>query len=519
MLRANFIREKISWIVSLLLLAIAIGVIALLVFDYSKSFVHPTDFLDILARSVSNGLSVDWDDLKNSIAQWGPEESRPRFLAFLVEGFDTKLRLFLYNFIMLPATLWPIAWLFQIVVGPVFLFRLVRNLGGDRTASTVTVAIYLSSIGFLSGIAMAFIPGKALVTVSLIIAMYSLSSIRQAKFSDAPPATIAAALLSVFAGLFLDEVGLFAFVLLPIMFWRLFWDPGAHPIGRKPDWSGIALCAIPGVAFLALVVVVIPSFYEQLFHRPFDYLGNVFAVGVGSLGAESVFVGPHGTFGWEILWEDFANLFGISLVPVQMSPFTTDNPQDIGLVQVGNVPKLVGIAAFFGPVAICAARRSKAAQWLRRVMITTVVFVVLMTLLSIRHNPLIIGYYYGASFSLFIALLVGLAVAAAGRMGPAWRLAGVLAAGLIVFVQINNFMFVNDRWRVLHYQYAVRSIAAREFNLSDNEVSRGELFAIRSAWKENKLEPYLSGHAISVGAVYLAYELRAIDRLSPRPAK
>jgi len=61
---------------------------------------------------------------------------------------------------------------------------------------------------------------------------------------------------------------------------------------------------------------------------------------------------------------------------------------------------------------------------------------------------------------------------------------------------------------------------AREYNLnlSDKEVSSDELFAIRSAWKEGKLESYLSHHAISVWAIYLVYELRTIDRLRPRSA-
>jgi hypothetical protein len=520
--RSQHILDRAAWIGSVLLLAVTVGAIAVIVFDLSKNFVHPTNWQDVLARSTSNGLSMRWSDLRISIGQWGPEESRPRFLAFLIQAYDHKLRLFLHHYVSLPPTFWPIAWLLQGVIAPIALFRLLRNLGGDRTASTAGVAVYMSSIGFLSGFSMAFIPGKSLVTVSLIIAMYLLSSISKDgknKFSDAPPATIAAVLVTVFLGLFLDEVGVFAFVLLPIMFWHLFWDNDARPISGKPDWKGIALCAIPAVIFLAVVVFVIPPLYRHLYHQAFDYLGNVFAVGIGSLGAKSVFVGPHGTFGWAIIWQNFTNLFGLTLVPVQLSPFTNPALNNPNVIQTSNAPQLLGLAAFFVALGACAMARSKPAVALRGALIATVVFLVLMTLLSIRHNPTLSGYYYGATISLFIALLVGLALAVINSKGTAWRLAGVAAAALIVGVQINNFWFVNERWKLAHDENVSRRLLASQFKLSTGQATGSELSAIRSAWKDGKLEAYLRDHEVSVGGAILAHEFRTIDRLRPKAAK
>jgi len=517
---ARSLPENAALLGALIALGVALGAMVVIIFNPARTFVHPTNFEDILGRTVSNGLSLRLSDFAHAIDQWGPSESRPRFLAALIEEYDLKLRLLLDQYLTLPLTWRPISWLLLVFVGPIFLFRLLRNLKCDLAAATAGVAVYVSSTGFLSGLTMAFIPGKGLTTVALIMAMYFLSEIakscRGVRFSEAPTRVIIGATLTVFLGLFLDEVGLFAFVVLPILFWPLFFDP--HKLGlSKLDWKGIGICALPGLAFLLIVVVIVPSFYPLLFHRPFDYLGNVFAVGIGAQGAQSMFVGPHGSFGWPILWQDFTNLFGVSLVPLQVSPFTTQDPQDAVLIQTTNLPQLLGLGLFFGALAAGALLRNPLAAWLRRALLATGAFIVLMTLLSIRHNPVIIGYYYGASVSLFTALLVGLGIAAVGHGRPLWYLWGVAAAGAITYVQLDNFILINDRWRTLHYEYVVRPMVVHEFTLSNNDVSWAEMSDIRRAWKHGGLETYLKDHAVSVGAVPLIAELRAIDRFrSPR---
>jgi len=64
-------------------------------------------------------------------------------------------------------------------------------------------------------------------------------------------------------------------------------------------------------------------------------------------------------------------------------------------------------------------------------LVATAAFIVLMALLSIRHNPAVTGYYYGASFCLFFALITGLALAVLGRMGSAWSMVAAAGAWLI----------------------------------------------------------------------------------------
>lgn len=514
----------VAWAGVLVLLAVAVGATVYSIFDPTKSFVHPTYLDSIVPRAVSTGSWIQWMDLANSILQFGPEESRPRVLAILVDLWDIKLRLLLHRFFLIPPTFIPIAWFAHVIVAPILLYKLMRNLGGDRIAAIVASAVFLTTTGFQSGLTMLFIPGKSLVTVALLVAMYALSTISRtgpaARFSDAPRATKWIAVIAVLFGLFLDEVGIFAFVLLPIMFWPLYWNNAAPTFGQKLDWRGIAICSIPAVVFLVSVLVLIPVFYRSFFNSSFDYLGNVLVYGVGSLGAKSVFVGPHGTFGWPIIWQNFTNFFGLTVVPVQVSPFSNQVPDDINLIQVSNLPQSLGIAAFFGIAILCSATRSTAAVWLRRTLLATLVFVVLMTLLSIRHNPIIVGFYYGASISLFIALLVGLMAAAIGQNGGAWRIIAVALPAIVMMVQLNNFEAVNHRWRFLHNELALRGANEKQIRLlpKGTEVGRQELATIRSAWKDGKLESFLKDNAISAGAIYLVYELRAADRLRPRSA-
>src|SRR5262249_32536294 len=141
--------------------------------------------------------------------------------------------------------------------------------------------------------------------------------------------------------------------------------------------------SIPAIVFLISVLIVVPIFYRSYFGGTFDYLGNVFAYGVGALGAKSIFVGPHGTFGWPVIWQNFSNFFGLVTMPVQISPFTNMAPDNLNLAQVNNMPQLLGMAGFFAVIVGCAFTHSQAAGWLRRTLLTTFAFVVLMTLLSI----------------------------------------------------------------------------------------------------------------------------------------
>jgi hypothetical protein len=84
---------------TLLGIALVVSVIhfAVLLTDYRQLFVHPDYYLHILPESLRAGVSPAPYDLVFALQPRAIGESRPRFLAYLVQALDQKLRLALYD--------------------------------------------------------------------------------------------------------------------------------------------------------------------------------------------------------------------------------------------------------------------------------------------------------------------------------------------------------------------------------------------------------------------------------------
>src|SRR6185295_14199707 len=80
-------------------------------------FVHPDYYRYILSESMQDGLTIQWRDFINSLQLRSPGEFRPRFLAYFIQAVDQKVRLSLYEHLLVHPTVAPIAWLLQIIVG------------------------------------------------------------------------------------------------------------------------------------------------------------------------------------------------------------------------------------------------------------------------------------------------------------------------------------------------------------------------------------------------------------------
>ena len=84
-------------------------------------------------------------------------------------------------------------------------------------------------------------------------------------------------LVIILVGLFLDEMPIAPLFIVPLFFWSAFvprW-PWTPPTARSARFVKNGLFfAIPAVAFLVLVVVVMPPLTQALFGYRFDYLGD-----------------------------------------------------------------------------------------------------------------------------------------------------------------------------------------------------------------------------------------------------
>jgi hypothetical protein len=404
------------------------------------------------------------------------------------------------------------------------------NLTGDRTAGLAGVAVYITSCGFLSGFTMQFMPGKTLSNAVFMGALYAASvatrTLRPGQLLvEAPGVSKYAMLAALFAGLFVDEMPMAAFLIVPIVFWPYFLP--SWPLG--PWFSAARLgmlarnClffALPGLAFLLVVIVLAPPLIEREFGFRFDYLHDTLLIGPSRTGTSVTAGGVRLTP--DIVLENFTNLFGLSLAPWQVSPFITSPYGDFPGSQVTNLPKIVLLAAFFGAAGLVAWRtRASYGRHIFGLLVAIPLFVVFLSLVMIRHIPIITGYYYGAGFASLLGLLIGLLLAgfSISRRWAARPLAG-LAVLAIVGVQIANFGPINDGWIATHNEQVTRSMMQRlraglqrriPLAPPPRDLTPAELAAIWEAWSRDRLDPYLREHSVSGAAAYQVFELREIE--------
>lgn len=521
----------------LVLLALAAAVVHffLLVTDYPALWVHPDNHQFILKEGLRDGLAIGWRDLPNAFQLRAEGESRPRFLTYLFLSVDQKLRLMLYDWMPVHPTVAPAAWAINLVVGLACLYRLLLNLTGDRLAGLAGLAVYLSATGFLSGFTMHFMPGKTLSNTMLIVALYAASEAMkrprpgQLLLVDAPGWSKYLALAAILIGLFLDEMPIATLFTLPLVFWSAFvprwpWRPPLRQLGAFVK-NGLFF-AIPVLAFLVMVLVIMPPLTTYLWGFRFDYLGDTLLAGGHTRTASSLEAAVLSGLEPEVLIGNLTTLFGLSLVPWFVSPFiiTINGTWPSG--QETNLPKIVLLALFFG-AAIVVAVKSKGplAAHLRGLLVSLPIFFLFLSLLMVRHIPVVTGYYYGAIFASLFALLVGLLAAGASQLVPWGRIASAVVVVAIVGVQIVNYGPLNDGWRLTHDEGLTRDRMAKARENRDRRIpllaeqrdlTPEEVRAIWTAWKQDRLDRYLRDNQVSSAAVYEVVELQDLDRARGR---
>jgi hypothetical protein len=509
------------------LLAATFGlVVAFLLYyfaDYGHWLIHPHQFVDQLRFLLDGGPEPLFRSFLNVFQRIDPIDHRPRFLSYAIVWADLQLRMRLYEWLVLYPP-FSIAWIFELLLGPLLLFRLVRNLSGDAAPAWVALIVYVTSIGFLSGFAVSFTPGKPLTPVVFIVTLWALGEakrraqpgqmLHEVRGARSLMTLLGAALV---CGLFLDEAPLFAFV-LPLLFYPELFLPagrGTREIRRAAkSWLPLA---IPPLLFLYLVVIGAPLLTQKLFGYRFDYIGSVFVNrDAAQLGKTFFSDGAYG-FGWESLCANFFSLFGSALVPWQAGSLLR-HPSGHGIITgLSTVAPLVGatLAALLGCAFLGLRGRKPAALYLKRTLVAALLFVLFVSALSGRHLPFITGYFYGCGFALFPALMAGFAYGAAAS--AAARRFVALVALLAAGAQFVNFHAINDSWITVHNEAWVRPSYEKSLPIAPEErtATREELNAIWSAWKANRLDEYLAHNPISPGAVFLMFELSYLKKWRP----
>lgn len=507
-------QKWIEWAFIWTALLLAIGHLIFVLFDYPHLLVHPHLPGDIWPSFIKEGPSWDWKDWIRPFQDIGARgEYRPRFLTNAILLVDTKLHLFCLRYFLTHPTA-SLSWIATLFVGPIFFYKLLQLWTNSKGAALASVALYLSSIGFLSGFSMAFMPGKFLTSVVYILLFYLLAKIQKQKggplFFQISSSSRWLVSSILFLSFFLDEVPVFLIVIIPIFFFDLFY----HPLHTKKDiylfTKNIFWFCFPFLLFLAVVLLWIPLLTQHFWHYSFDYIGSVLGHTMLEKTSPKIF-----------FLDNLLSLLGTAMVPFSLAPPVVS---DVIVAQENTLIKLAVLGLFFGGVAYLYKSDPRAPAFpegapkflILRLVVVLLTFVFFQSFLQTRHLPVVNGYYYGGTFSLFFAMFLGILYFRVTGSRPWVKNLSSLFIFLLVVIQISNFRVVNASWVFTHNRW-VQDIVRTDGmgRLEAVPLTRGELKQIYGAWKEGKLQGYLKSHSISPGAIYLLSLLRTLSTPSP----
>lgn len=501
-----------KWILYYIFILIIFNIINIIAIP-GNNFIHPHVFENIGPMLLDKNGNL-YEELINIFKEPAPGEFRPRFITYAIALFDLRFKYFLYSFLNFIPINFSFAWIFTLIIGPVFLYKAIKNIASDQFIGLCAIIIYMSSIGFLSGFGMYFLEGKALSNVIFIMVFYFATKINndlpvKALYFDSKGCTKWLTSLVLLIGLFIDEIPIFAFLIPIILFPERFFDKNA----LAKSAGNMLLFILPALIFLVVVIIFVPIITERVFGYRFDYIGSLFAKGDAAAGAKSFYQGPYGVFGWKNIAVNFSTLFGINLFPWQIVPLIKD-PAVGGVIsdQSNGVVKwlLVVPLAFMVIRSIKKARSNDFIPLAIKSTCLCIAYIVFSSLLAGRHVPFITGYYYASAWPVLFTILITsiiLVYKNTDLLSNKKILTGVLAISII---QVNNFYAINDSWISLHNNRMVYPNYKNKYNLTTEPASIERLNLILSAWREDRLDNFLRTSNIASGEVYLVCDLNWI---------
>ncbi len=196
----------------------------------------------------------------------GVPNSRGRIFSNLFQTINILLRNWLFQFVP-PHPSLSLTWLVALGLCPHFLYKLVRNLTGDRNAGIISAFIYIITPGALIPIIMLFHPGKVFSNFFYIYCLY-LGSCLVKNRSGNFRLRFSLLVLTVTAALFFDEYSLFLFVLIPLFYPGLFWQRSHRA------FAIISYLLIP-VLYYAALMFFLPKIYTLTGHPGFDFFRRI----------------------------------------------------------------------------------------------------------------------------------------------------------------------------------------------------------------------------------------------------
>ena len=146
---------------------------------YENAWLLP-EILDKKQHFLETGSRLNFEDFVRAFNydffEAGPRITRP--LSTLMLALDTKFRAWLWRYVV-PHPSVSLTYLFSLILSPLLLYRLLRNLEVDANTALGGTALYLASPGLLSLVVMLFWPAKPMANFSLILCLYLASELEQ----------------------------------------------------------------------------------------------------------------------------------------------------------------------------------------------------------------------------------------------------------------------------------------------------------------------------------------------------
>ncbi len=359
---------------------IAAAFVLTVLFRYNNPWMHPEVPWRDIPNVMSTGETLLLSDLLRAFDCWKLDGvSRTRFLSYLFQICNIKLRIRLWNFLP-PHPSFSLTWLFSLVLSPLLLFKLVHNLTRSRDAAWASLSLYVLSTGFLSGVLLLFHPGKPLANFFLILCLYLASRISvhragEKRSSGAGKAAFPVLLGAVFLAFFTDEVAWYIFILVPVVFPEIF-----RPV-KKRILAVVSYFSI-FILFLFFITFIVPLITRLLGFGTFNF------------------------WGYAVKENPIVNNFKVANVFQHGYNFFSDHINPFYWSSRDSLPGYAVIAVFAG---YCLYSYLKLPAARRTIMLRTFIaltgFLVFQTLIMTRH---IIGipssYYYGSLFAGVFAL-------------------------------------------------------------------------------------------------------------------
>lgn len=453
---------KNHWLVIILnaTCLLLVGFALFSVFLPSNVTSHP-EYHRWIYKVVFNGNSFKMSDFLNSFNILSFDWVRPRFIDYFFIILNVKFRLFLYNF-FIPFQNLSLHFILTLAVAPILFYKFSRNILRSKKLAFYAVALYITSVGFLSNLVTLFQPAKALAHIT-VLALFLLLSIlvkKNSSFSIKKDnyKIILAVLFLNFIGVSVDEGYLVMAAIAPIIFYELF-IPQKYELGEiKKSCQKLLLFFLPFLLFLIFLTTLAPELTYQASGARVDYiewisnknqemsqapvLPLIYKTSVSSVASsfspifllgEKLPIMLKPVWGWQNLLVYFLYVLLIILFLFRRL-FVRYPPLE---KSVANYP-VAGENKFFNKKVLSF-------------LIAMFVFLILQSFLMKMH-PVISGvYYYCSLFSVLTSVIVALLF---GR-GRFFRedILGKFIIVVFMTVQIINFYDLNSRWMLFNKQW------------------------------------------------------------------